>query len=291
MPSAALAQPALAPTADLKLTPEQLRFFDTFGFLAFPGLIAERIGRVIEAFEGVWASRGGGHDGKPHEGKARSCIVPFIDQSAELSSLIDDPRIHGIACGLLGDDFCYTGSDGNYYVGDTGWHSDGTHPVQRFIKIAFYLDELDGSNGALRVIPGSNHVGSPYRQALQEMGYDSHGFGIHGRDVPAQVLSVKPGDVLVFNHNTFHASFNGGARRRMFTMNLCQRYPQDRLADLQNYLASHARFLIDRNVGPEMLRNASAQRMRHLEQVMENDFLLAERTRELRAKGVEPSRG
>ena len=40
-------------------------------------------------------------------------------------SLIDDPRIHALATTLLGDDFNYMGSDGNYYVGDTGWHSDG----------------------------------------------------------------------------------------------------------------------------------------------------------------------
>jgi ectoine hydroxylase-related dioxygenase (phytanoyl-CoA dioxygenase family) len=218
--------------------------------------------------------------------------VPFIDQSAVLSSLIDDPRIHGIATSLLGDDFNYMGSDGNYYVGDTGWHPDGRHETGRYIKIAFYLDQLDGTNGALRVIPGSHHLGGAYREALEQLcGDPLKGFGVHGRDVPAQVLSVRPGDILVFNHNTYHSSWNGGSRRRMFTMNLCQRYPQERLKDLQEYLATHARFHIERNVGPEMLRNASAQRMRHLEQVMANDFLLGERVRELKAKGVEPSRG
>lgn len=37
-------------------------------------------------------------------------------------------RINAIATQLLGEDFNYMGSDGNYYVGDTGWHSDGWHP-------------------------------------------------------------------------------------------------------------------------------------------------------------------
>ena len=103
------------------------------------GLMADRIDEITEAFEAVWSERGGGHNGQPHAGEARSCIVPFIDQSAALSSLIDDPRIHALATTLLGDDFNYMGSDGNYYVGDTGWHSDGWHPKGRpqHLKIAF----------------------------------------------------------------------------------------------------------------------------------------------------------
>jgi hypothetical protein len=296
MPAATAPAPT-APTAveksqDLVLTPEQHRFFDTFGYLRLPGLIADRIGRVIDAFEGVWAARGGGHNGKPHDGTARSCIVPFIDQSEELSSLIDDPRIHGLACSLLGDDFNYMGSDGNYYVGDTGWHPDGAHPVQRFIKIAFYLDQLDGSNGALRVIPGSHHLDCAYRRLIDENVRDSHGrLGLHGSQIPADALAVTPGDILVFNHNTYHSAWNGGKRRRMFTMNCCQRYPQDKLKDLQQYLSGHARFFIERNVGPEMLRNATPGRMRHLQQVMENDFLIAPKAAELRAQRQESARG
>jgi len=42
-----------------------------------------------------------------------------------LSTLLDDPRIHDVAASLLGDDFNYMGSDGNFYAGDTRWHSDG----------------------------------------------------------------------------------------------------------------------------------------------------------------------
>ena len=49
----------------------------------------------------------------------------FPDESEYLSSLLDDPRIHDIAAGILGDDFNYTTGDGNFYVGDTPWHSDG----------------------------------------------------------------------------------------------------------------------------------------------------------------------
>ena len=96
--------------SDTRLTPEQLRFFDTFGFLAFPGWLEDCIGEITDAFEQVWAERGGGHNGAPHDDERRSCIVPFIDQHPRLSALLDDGRIHGLLCSLLGDDFNYIGS-------------------------------------------------------------------------------------------------------------------------------------------------------------------------------------
>ena len=145
---------------DFNLTDSEINFFKTFGYLSFPQLMADRIEAIQDAFETVWSERGGGHNGKPHEETARSCIVPFIDQSEELASLLDDPRILAIAKTLLGDDFNYMGSDGNFYVGNTGWHSDGGHRLEdpMHIKIAFYLDPLTRDTGALRVIPGSHLI-------------------------------------------------------------------------------------------------------------------------------------
>ena len=83
------------------LTEQQIAFFRTFGFLKFPGLLADQIGQIEAAFEGVWDEHGGGHGGKPHDGQARSCLVPFIDQSERLCQLIDHPAIIGIASSLL----------------------------------------------------------------------------------------------------------------------------------------------------------------------------------------------
>ena len=37
-----------------RLTPEQLRFMDTFGYLHFPGFLNDCIDQIIEAFERVW---------------------------------------------------------------------------------------------------------------------------------------------------------------------------------------------------------------------------------------------
>ena len=275
-----------------KLTDEQLNFFQTFGYLSFPGLVADRIDEIESEFEAVWAAHGGGHHSKPHDGKARSYIVPFIDQSARLCSLLDDPRIHGVATSLLGDDFNYMGSDGDYYVGDTGWHSDGWQTSFLHIKIALYLDPLTRDTGSLRVIPGSHRPGDTYANALAEkVGKSQELWRIHGQDVPAVAFETTPGDVVCFNHNTKHAAFGGSTRRRMFTINLCERYTESQLEALRNYISGTARFWVDRVYGEVMVSTAGPERMRHLEQVMANDGHIAELSRQAKERMAEPSRG
>jgi len=263
-----------------------IRTFNQFGFLHLKGVLADRIENITDAFHAVWRDNGGGHHGHAHDGTKRSCVVPFIDYSDELSTLLDHPQLHALVTEILGEDFSYLGSDGNFYVGDTPWHRDGNHRGLRFIKLAIYLDPLDGDSGALRVIPGSHHLDDVYAKGLAEVIAK-----IPGAEVPAVALATKPGDVAIFDHNLYHASFNGGTTRRMFTINVCQRWPDERLPELQEYIASHARFWIDRNVGPRMQATAGPQRMRHLQQAMENDFLLTERTRQMRLEMSEPSRG
>ena len=276
-----------------QLTSQQLAVFDTFGYLYFPRLVADCADRIIDEFEAVWNEHNGGHAGKPHDGLQRSCICPFPDLSEYLSTFLDDPRIHDIAASICGEDFNYTGGDGNFYVGDSNWHSDGYdgHRLMS-IKIAFYLDPLTRDTGALRVIPGSHRVGEGFADGIEQDIRDSGKiWGLSGREVPAVALETTPGDIVVFNHNLKHAAFGGSARRRMYTMNFCCRYPEDRLGELQNQLGSEARFWIDRIHGEAMIRTAGPERMVHLQQVMENDTHLAELSRELKKTMSEPARG
>jgi hypothetical protein len=276
----------------MRLTDQQLKYFDTFGFIALPGLLTDRIDRIIDEFEAVWAEHGGGHDGQPHDGEQRSCLLPFADHSEYLCTLLDDERIEGITASILGDDFNYYCSDGNYYVGDSQWHSDGWAGDIKCIKIAYYLDPLTRDTGALRVIPGSHRLGDCFADTLQKQsdeGYEQV-MGVSGADLPAVVLETRPGDILVFNHRCKHASFGGANRRRMFTMNLFERYPQSRLEDLRAYIAGLARFHCERPYGQKMIATASPQRMVHLEQVLANDDHLPALVAQHRAKTPEPSR-
>ena len=278
--------------SETRLTAAQLAYLDTFGFLHFPGLLADSADRIIDEFEAVWASHGGGHHGRAHEGVARSCIVPFPDQSEFLSSLLDDPRIHDIAASILGDDFNYTSGDGNFYVSDTRWHSDGYDGTRiPSIKIAFYLDPLTRDTGAVRVIPGSHLCGDPYAERLEQALPDSDGaWGVAPAEVPAVVVETEPGDVVVFWHNSKHAAFGGSQRRRMYTMNFYEHVPPDRLERFQDDLAHEGRFWIDRIHGEAMLRTAGPERMVHLQQVIDNDFKVAEEHRRHRAENSEPAR-
>ena len=163
--------------------------------------------------------------------------MPFIDQSEYLSALIDDPRIDGVASALLGDDYNYETSDGNFYVGDTRWHSDGfARTKYRFLKFAFYLDPVTAGSGCLRVIPGSHHRRDGYANGLHKLMSTSRvdqteeAFGVSGPEVPAVALETQPGDLIMFNQDLKHASYGGGTRRRMFTINVSERFEDEDLA-------------------------------------------------------------
>ena len=43
--------------------------------------------------------------------------------------------------------------------------------------------------------------------------------GVAIDEVPSWTLEVEPGDLIVGNFRTMHGSFNGAARRRLFTVN------------------------------------------------------------------------
>ena len=275
-----------------RLSDQQIEFFRTFGFLSFPGLLQDRVESIVGAFEKLFEMHGGGHNGQGHDGTQRSCILPFIDQSDYLSSLLDDPRIDGIAATLLGDDYNYMGSDGNYYVGNTWWHRDGYLERDfKHLKIAFYLDPVTSDSGALRVIPGSHLLDDRFGSALTALIPDSdRTLGMSASQLPSVALETQPGDIVCFDHNTFHASFGGGSRRRMFTINYSQRYPEERLGDLRDYIGTYARFWTARVYGEPMMHTAGPQRLPHLEQIMANDSHLAELSRRARETMTEPSR-
>ena len=270
----------------MQLTQQQKDFFDTFGYLTFPGLLKDDIGWIIEEFRAVFDDRG-----LAHTPDKRTCIVPFIDQREKLSALVDHPALRSIASGLLGEDFNYMGSDGNYYTGDTAWHSDGWHDEGRYLKIALYLDPVQKQSGALRVIPGTHRTDIqnwPARSASAAPAL----WGIAQSEVPCVALESQPGDVVAFNHNLMHSSFGGNTNRRMFTLNLCQRAQTPaEIEELKGFISGAARFWQDEFYGPAMLQTASSERMEHLRQALENSDHLPALAAQARAEISEPSRG
>ena len=250
----AMAAPTLA---------QQKEFFETFGFLKFPGLVLPEIDKITSEFEAVFPQVG-----RKHDGSVRTAINHFVDQRKELCALLDHPGLLEAIGNLLGDDFNYLGSDGNYFTGETTWHRDSEMSGNAFAKVAFYLDPVTRDTGCLRVMPGSHLAGS-LKEWREETFRDSDNrWGMPQSDLPAVALESQPGDVLVFNHRLMHASFGGSTARRMFTFNLSRRaQTRTELNDLICYGDTHGcDFGQSEPYGALMLETAPPARQVHLEQ-------------------------
>ena len=115
-------------------------------------------------------------------------------------------------------------------------------------------------------------------------------WGIRPDQMPAVPLNTQPGDLIMFNHRTKHASFGGGTSRRMFTLNFQERFADEDLPILREEIGEAARFWRLRAYGEVMIRTAGPKRMRHLEQRLSNDGHLTELTRKAKEEMGEPSR-
>jgi ectoine hydroxylase-related dioxygenase (phytanoyl-CoA dioxygenase family) len=217
------------------LTPQQVAFFETFGYLKLSGLFADQIDDIIAGFEEVFA--GEGHIRmelyEALHGEERRLIIPqFVTKSPRLSCLLDDARVVGIVRSLLGDEYEYAESDGNLFDCESTWHSDiyGAPMHMHHVKLSFYLDPLRADSGAIRVMPGTNFFNDPFalnlRKRMKDVSKIEEEFGVPDRELPSVVLETDPGDVVVWDFRTIHASFYGRKRRRLFSINFRERQPE-----------------------------------------------------------------
>ncbi len=210
------------------LTPQQARHFDAFGYVVVKGLLADDIDQISQAFDAVMANPEVGAAQLQYDEGAESdrVMVPSVlDCHPDLVAIKSDPRLIGIVESLIGPDWGYAESDGNILNCETTWHRDtyGAPLKQFHLKLLFYLDPLVADTGALRVIPGTQFHGQSFVKAVLA----GHGFpdrmhetfGVTSADVPSTALATEPGDAIVLNFRTLHASFNGRPDRRLFTVN------------------------------------------------------------------------
>lgn len=230
----------MAPAVDddqrFELSPQQVAFFRTFGFVKLPGLFADDVDRIDRGFEAVFASdaerlqfdagNSYHHVRDPaYESNPRQIVPHFLDQSDDLRWIRTDPRTVGVVRSLLGPDTEYNDSDGNLFNCDVYWHIDsyGAPVTIDHLKLYFYLEPLTAETGALRVIPGSEDLSSTYAKQLHRYLTDpdtvASTLGVELDEIPSHVLEVQPGDLIAGNFRTLHASFGGATRRRLFTVN------------------------------------------------------------------------
>ena len=259
----------------MTLSQEQLNFFDTFGYLLVRQLFSPaETEKIIEGFEWSIQNCGGG---KNHDCTSRTMFGGPIDHMPEMCAILDHPSILGLIGGVLGEDFNYGGGDGNYYSGDTGWHPDGSWGQLFAAKTAFYLDPLTRDTGALRLIPGSHRPDHFVRQEQIDVNNSLELFGILPTEFPGSIaVEPNPGDIVIFNHDLYHASFGGGTRRRMFTMN-CTRQAKtaEDLEMAHRYFSVHSPGGYNVKTGAGvfsstvMIDTAEENRMIHLRQPIE----------------------
>jgi len=217
---------------DFALTDAQKTFFDTFGFLVLRGLFAAEMGAITDEFERVFAEQTPWESHEDLHFNEQRLIVPnIIDHSPMLLGLLNDPRITRIVAPILGGDYIGGQSDGSLFSCETSWHADtfGAPMEQRHVKISFYLESLDIASGAIRVIPGTNHYITNYarglRRDLNDPARIESILGVAPAEIPSWTVHSAPGDIVVWDFRTIHASFNGSKRRRLLSLNFKERLP------------------------------------------------------------------
>lgn len=212
------------------LTAAQVDHYRTFGFLTLRNwLSADEVTAVAGELEACVAEA---YRDRPFDGSNRHW-VPLLTPKAPTISAFAEERFAEAAEQLLGDDVVLLMADGNRYVGDTLWHADAGTELQG-VKFVAYLDTVAADTGALRVIPGSHlepHHSSAHTYLSSYVDCYSNPAaeraGLQAtHEVAAVALPSEPGDVVVFNPPTFHASVGGGVDRRMCTWNYF-RLPRD----------------------------------------------------------------
>lgn len=212
-----------------RLTPQQINYFNTFGFLRLPGMFKDEIDRIERGFETVFRE----HDSETittqyalHGDQERHIIMPFVQKDDDLRWLLEDRRVVGITESLFDTEYVYNGSDGNLFHCESHWHSDvfGSPLRIKTIKLSFYLDSLSGESGSIRFLPGSNFYKDEYSRAIRRgMETPMEKFGVPGEELPGIAVSSEPGDLILWAFRTLHASYHGGQRRRLFSLNYAEK--------------------------------------------------------------------
>ena len=201
------------------LSSKQISYFETFGFLVLRQVFSvEEIFKIKNEADHIWGSTEGMDTDSGHSEVGKQ-IRGFVERSPLLTNLIADDRIYVTVKQLLGPDFVYVASDGNMWAGDTVWHSDDNiRPGYKRLKVVFYLDPLIKENGSLRVLPGSHHHSfhKIMKPAIQQDLNIS--LGISGEELPSFPIETSPGDMLIFCHDIFHASFGASQLRRQIAL-------------------------------------------------------------------------
>lgn len=207
---------------------QQRMFFEAYGYLVLPGLFADDVDGLRAAFDEVFADQANprlDYNVVGHRWHSEFLMANFIERHPRLDALRTDPRLTGVVAALLGPTATYTNSDASIYCCESEWHYDTPTavPDRRHVKALLYLEPIDASTGALRVLPSSHHDAGLYGSTLAPyLGFDGgigDRTGILGEHLPHWVVPSAPGDVLVLDFRIMHASYGSTEPRRKIAVN------------------------------------------------------------------------
>jgi ectoine hydroxylase-related dioxygenase (phytanoyl-CoA dioxygenase family) len=213
---------------------DDCRFFSDHGYWVAPVLFTSaEVDRFREAMDRVRA-------GEHRTGRAPALDLPIpADDTAlrkidnawwadpDLAALATDARLGAVAARLLGverirlwqDQLLHKPPSGEART-RIGWHQDWDSwrtvaSIDRFVTAWVALDDVDAANGAMQVLPGSNHwgllrgqsnfLGTDLDAQLEQLA-EQH-------DVAPHLLELEAGQVSFHHVLTFHGSSTNTSNR------------------------------------------------------------------------------
>jgi hypothetical protein len=201
-------------------SPEVKNYFNIFGFVKISGFFKKDLSWINEEFDSIMKKKFG-----KTSNRSRNYFSPsFIEENEKLTNIIAMDKIQLLVNNLLGNDPIFWGSDGNIFSSSTPWHRDYLNIIKS-MKILVYLEKLDSTNGALRIMSGTHFATDKYSSYLGDAltwpeppaqgGFNEKNFFGKGHNplisgknisIPHTSIPTNPGDIIIFNHNAIHCT-------------------------------------------------------------------------------------
>ena len=166
----------------------------------------------------------------------------MADRTPISAALVDDPRLFDTAESFLGRAVVPLPAEGVLYIREAGWHFDDGIGITG-LKLALYLEPLSAATGALRLLALSQRP--EVRRQLKCYRAD-HACAATTRALADQMAAFpfcpeksEPGDAVIFDLHTWHASA-GGRNRLAWTVDyLAVPHEAEARRRLLRYAADH----------------------------------------------------
>jgi len=220
--------PYAAERTPYHLTPEQVEFFDTNGYLILRNWIPADLLKRLQDAGDAWIQQGWDFQGEGNSADPDYDDFRFVDrpsgrvmfrvnylhnkrQSASLE-LLGSPQVLAVAESLCGRNFVPTYESMVFKEEKDGapiiWHQDAIHPRNyRIFNYDVYLDASTTEGGALRVLAKTQSHKQDFCKLEEQYGWNPPN---------VVVVEMQPGDVLLHDVMVAHGSpeVEGKARRR-----------------------------------------------------------------------------